>query len=105
MRVQEIGAPDRLQIGRAARLDRRRIEAGHPVAVKVLLEAGLERFQRNARSQYKARRARSVVAAAVRAPNGLLIGTAVLPGNLIAARRCLRSDRRPAAELADHKVG
>ena len=41
-----------------------------------------------------------IVAAAVGAPNGVLASARILPGNVVAARRLHRPDRRPAAELA-----
>ena len=43
---------------------------------------------------------RLIIAAAVGSPHGVLVGAAVLPGDLIAAPRLLRAERRPRAELA-----
>ena len=44
------------------------------------------------------------VAAAVGIPDRILIGAGDLPGNLVAARRLLRADRRPGAELPRHNA-
>src|SRR5260370_1407552 len=44
-----------------------------------------------------------VVAAAVGVPDGVLIGSRDLPGNLVAAGRLLRADRRPRTRLTRHE--
>ena len=69
------------------------------VAVQVLLETGLERLQRGARSR------RDVKSTEMQLPllsvyhTCILIGARHLPGHLIPARRLLRADRRPGPPL------
>ena len=49
-------------------------------------------------------RLRGVVAVAVGAPDRILISAGSLPGNVIAACRLHRADRRPAAKLARRNI-
>ena len=98
-RIEKIVVPNLDQAGRSIRLDHRRAGTDHAVAVQVLLETGFERFQRRAAARHHADGVREVVAAAVGVPDRILIGAGDLPGNLIAACRLLRADRRPGAEL------
>ena len=46
-----------------------------------------------------------VVAVAVGAPDRILVGTRDFPGNVIAACRLHRADRRPGAKLTCRNVG
>src|SRR5258708_34733328 len=61
-------------------------------------ETGFGRLQYRTASRHDAG-VREVMAVAVGVPDGILIGSRHLPGNLIATRRLLRADRRPRAEL------
>ena len=82
------------------------VETDHAVAVQVLLEDRLQRLQCGACSRYGAAGQISfVVAVAVGAPHRVLAGTGILPGNVIAARRLNRADRRPRAKLTGGNVG
>ena len=74
-----------------------------PVAIQVLVEAGLERLQRIVCPRHSADRSEMIVAAAVGVPDRVLIGARDLPGDLIPACRLLRADRRPGAKLTRHK--
>lgn len=62
------------------------------------MEAAFQRGQRSA-APGDAARAGCLVAAAVREPDGILIGAGDLPGHFIAACRLLRADRCPGPEL------
>ena len=73
--------------------------ADRAVAIEVLVEGGLERFQRIAVARNVRRDAGDVVAVAVGAPHRVLTGARHLPGDVVAACRLVRADRRPAAEL------
>ena len=94
------------EVGCALRLDHRRDKPDLPVAIEILMEAGLERFQRSAGARHPAQTANigDVVAVVVGIPRRVLTGARILPGDLIAARRLLRTDRRPGAKLTGHKV-
>src|SRR5438874_1037119 len=72
--------------------------ADRTVAVQVLLETGLERLQRSARSRHDAS-SRDEIAAVVGVPHLKLIGAGHLPGHLIPVRRLLCANRRPGAIL------
>ncbi len=74
-----------------------------PVAIQVLMEAGLERFQARAATGHNSGN-RKLIAVVVRGPDKKLIGAPMLPGNLIAGRRLLSTDRRPWIELTRNVV-
>ena len=76
-----------------------RRNADHPVAIEILVEAVLQRFQRSAGSRHVAD-VREIFAVAVGGPDRIGVGARDLPGDLIAGCRLLRADRRPGAELA-----
>ena len=88
----QAGRPDPVWITVRGRTD-------HAVAVQVLLEDRLERFQRVAISRHRADQISGVVAVAVGGPHRVLAGTGILPGHVIAACRLHRADRRPPAKL------
>src|SRR5258708_6569867 len=69
--------------------------ADHAIAIQVLVEAGLQRFQCGAGSRHDADGVRDAVAAAVGIPHRVLIGARVLPGHFVAACRLLRAVRSP----------
>ena len=76
------------------------------VAVEVLVETGFEQLR--TQSCFRTPRGlREEIAAAVGVQHEVLIGAAVLPGDLIAAGRLLRADRHPRPELAhrDRRAG
>ena len=50
-------------------------------------------------------RCRCEIAVAIGVPDRILIGARAFPGHLIAARRLLGADRRPATKLARHNIG
>src|SRR5262249_59164184 len=83
------------QAGRAERLDhrRRRRWTDHTVAVEVLLEARLERFQSGGAARHAVEHVPDVVAVVVEIPHPELVGPRRLPGELIAARGLLDADR------------
>src|SRR5258706_5159950 len=57
----------------------------YPIAIQVLVETGLQRFQRGARSRHGADGVRDVVAAAVGIPQSVLVCTPVTPRSSAAA--------------------
>ena len=68
------------------------------------METSLQRVQRGAASRHSTENICEGVAVTVGVPDRVLIGAAILPGNLVAARRLLRANRRPSAELSAHIV-
>ena len=76
-----------------------------PIVIEILLEAALQRFHRRAGARHPAHIANSgnVVAVVVGIPGGVVTAR-VLPGDLIAARRLLRTDRRPGAKITGRKI-
>src|SRR5689334_5245817 len=89
------------QAGRAQGFDRGRVrETDVPIAVEVLLEGSLEALQRGGRCRHRTERDIGTVAGGVGIPNYVLIGSAILPGNLVAGCRLLGADRCPGPELA-----
>ena len=54
----------------------------------------------HARSRHSANSTGNIIAVTVDVPDRVLIGAAILPGNLIAGCRSLRADRRPRTKLA-----
>src|SRR5438045_968990 len=79
----------------------------YAVTIQVLMEAGFEVLQDNARSRHRARWAAdlgNVIAVVVGVPDRVQTGASILPSDLIACRRLLRTDRRPAAKLLVHKI-
>src|SRR5260221_5204884 len=77
--------------------------ADYAIAIQVLVEAGLQRFQCGAGSRHDADGVRDAVAAAVGIPHRVLIGARVLPGHFVAACRLLRAVRSPRPpELAGY---
>src|SRR5207237_1043075 len=90
------------QAGRSKRLDgcrRQRRQADYAVAVHVLMESGLHRFQRGAASRPDGYNIRVVLAPAISTlfPYTTLFRS--LPGHIVAARSLFRADRRPATKL------
>ena len=98
--IKEIMIGNLREVGRALRLDHRRDKPDLPVAIEILMKAGLKRFQRRAGARHLAHTADigDVVAVVVGIPRRVLTGARVLPGDLIAARRLLRTDRRPGCQ-------
>src|SRR5215813_13315017 len=92
------------QAGRSIIRDHCLGRTDHSIAVEIELEARLERLQGIVTPRHNADRVRKVIAAAVSVRYHVLIGAAILPGNLVPARRRLRSDWGPGAELAGRKV-
>src|SRR5262249_27360866 len=88
------------QAGRSIIRDHCLGRTDHSIAVEIKLEARLERLQRIVTPRHNADSVRKVIAAAVGNRNRVLVGAAVLPGTLVPARRRLRSDWGPAAELS-----
>src|SRR6476660_9361426 len=68
------------------------------------METGLERLQRTTASRQNGA-ARYEIAVAISGPDRILIGARAFPGHLIAARRLLGANRRPAAKLTRHNIG
>src|SRR5262249_15333626 len=93
--VKEKMIPNLGQPGRAIRLDQRRGRTDQSVAVYVLVEAPFESLLFPYTTLFRSDGTCDVVAAAVGGPGRVLIGARDLPGNLIAAGRLLRADRRP----------
>ena len=62
-------------------------------------------MQRRAAARYRAKDTGNIIAVIVDVPDRVLIGAAILPGNLIAGCRLLRADRRPSAELSQRVIG
>src|SRR5215831_15029697 len=93
------------EIGCALRLDHRRDKPDMAVAIEILIETRLERLHRRARARHPAHVANigDVVAVGVGIP-GSVVTARILPGDLITARRLLRSDRRPGAKITGHKI-
>src|SRR5262245_51308768 len=89
------------RLGRRYRRCRR---TNRTVAVQVLMETGLDRLQRGARSRHGGKSIREVIAVIVGDPHRILIGAWHLPGHLIPARRLLRANRRYLAKLTGHIV-
>src|SRR5258707_9153465 len=73
------------------------------VAVQILMEGGLERFQRAATPGHDTDHIRDYVTIAIAILDSVLINTADLQFYVIAAGGLLRTDRRPAAELAGYE--
>src|SRR5438552_3404720 len=74
--IKEKIAPSLNQTGRANRLDHA-TNTDYPIAVQVLMETGLERFQSGVISRHQANIG-DVVAAAVGAPDRILTGARIL---------------------------
>src|SRR5438067_270174 len=66
------------------------------------MKRGFQRFQPSAGARRNVDEGRNVVAIAVGGPCRILIDAGDLPGHVISARRLLRADRRPRAELTCH---
>src|SRR5260370_31843383 len=85
-RKQKIVVRDLNQAGRSIRLDHRRVETGHAVAIEILVETGFGGLQRRSASRHAAESG-SQMDAACGVLVGELIGSRHLPGNLIPAAR------------------
>src|SRR5260221_572297 len=73
------------------------------IAIQVLVETGLQRFQRGARSRHDADGVRDVVAAAVDIGQPHVSTPLILPCRIAASSRLLRAVRSPRPpKLADH---
>ena len=83
----------------------KRIKTDYAVAIQVLIENRLERFQCIAIPRYRADQITGVVAVAVGGPHRVLVSASILPGNVVATCRLHRPDRRPTAKLTDRNVG
>ena len=83
-------------------LDERGGKIDHAVAVQVLVEAGLQGFQRRAVSRDGTDRIGDDVAAAVGIPHRKLRAACKLQRYLVSGRRRFDADRLPCAELARH---
>ena len=100
--IEKIIVADFCQRGRSVGLDDDSRESDGAVAVEVLVEGGLEGFQRRVVARDRADEIRQVVAVAVGAPDRVQAGAGVMPGDVVAAARNLhRADRRPGAKFAD----
>src|SRR5258705_149622 len=86
------------------RLRRRCGRTDHAVAVQVLMETGLDRLQRGARSRHGGKSIRELIAVIVGDALRILIGAWHLPSHLIPARRLLRANRRYLAKLTGHNI-
>ena len=81
------------QAGRTERLDHRGGNADHAVAIEVLVETRLQRFQRAAGSRHQsAGGVGDDVAGIVGVPDRILIAARQLQGNLVPARGLFRAD-------------
>src|SRR5947207_1685750 len=78
----------------------RRWNTDHPITIQILVEAGLQRFQRRAGARIDGKR--EEVAATVGIPDRKLIGAGILQGDLVAACRLLHANRRIRIELPHH---
>src|SRR5258708_29150727 len=84
--VEIIMIADLHQLGRPERLDHRcRGNTDYAVAVQVLLECGLDRFERRVRSRHRRGTGdrRDIVATAVGCPYRVLVGPWFGPGDII----------------------
>jgi hypothetical protein len=105
-RIKKIVVSNLNQAGRASGLNHHlgEIEANHPIAVEILLENRLKRFQRRIGPRRGAENIRDVVAAAVEPPHPIRVATRQAPAKVIPARRLLRSDRDVGAKLTERAV-
>src|SRR6185437_6200805 len=71
--------------------------ADNAVAVEILVEGRLYRFQRRIVTRDAANRVREVVAIAVSIPDGVQILAALFPRDVVAAADPFGTDRRPSA--------
>ena len=94
---------NRHQAGRSKRLDHHgRGKADYAVAVQILVEGGLQRFQSSAASRHNANDIGEVVAAAVGVPDRVLIAARHLPGHVVTTCCLFRADGRPGPILAGY---
>src|SRR5260221_2515665 len=81
---------------------RRRRRTDHTVAIQILVEAGLKRFQRSAGSRRSEGHTSELQSPSVLVSDIILVNTRDLPGNLITGASCFPADRRPAAQHTLH---
>src|SRR5690242_16982344 len=91
------------QAGRPIRFNNGTGHADHAIIIQVLMEGQLGGFECAAGSRQRLR-GPNKVAAAISGPNRILIGACNFPRYLIASRRLLHANRRPATKLSSNDV-
>src|SRR5438874_431462 len=80
----------------------RRWNTDHRITIQILVEAGLQRFQRRAGARIDGKREK--VAASIGIPDRKLMSTGVLQGDLVAACRLLHANRRIRSKLPHDNI-